>query len=220
MEWALLLLVFLYMQGDGDVVAGAEDILSTITQGPRVTHAPYDKSTGVVPYSPDGLASQAGVDLETYALARMLASEEGSADNTTKAAIAWASMNYAAQTGRAISSVLLHAVDPNHSGYFGTFINIDRASPYYGENAATGKPNKADRYASTALDPYQGDVDIASGVLSGSIADFTGGATQFDRPAGERNPQAVADKRTAAGAQPVDVPGVDPGLRFWRPAVG
>jgi len=219
MEWLLLLLIVAYFEGDGDVVAGAEDLLSTITQGPRVTHAPYSKSDGVVNASPDDLAAQAGVDLDTYALARMLASEEGSADNTTKAAIAWAALNYAAHSGRSISAILLHAVDPNHSGYFGTFINIDPSSPFYTVNSK-GKPNKADRYASTALDPYQGDVDIVTSVRDGSTPDFTGGATQFDRPEGEANPQAVADKRIAAGAEPVNVPGADPGLRFWRPAVG
>jgi len=227
MEWLLLIVAFLYVEGDGDLSAGVADVVSTaedalrsITRGPRVTDAPYDKNTGVVGYAPTDLAAQAGVDLSTYALARMLSSEEGKSDNTTKAACAWAAVNHASRTGSDIASVLLHAVDPNHSGYFGTFMNIDAASPYYTVNATTGKPNHADRYASTALDPYQGDVDIATGVLSGSIPDFTGGATQFDRPEGELHPDAVAAKRVAAGQSPRDVPGADPGLRFWGPAVG
>lgn len=219
MEWLALILIFLYLDGNGDIVAGAQDVLNVITQGPRVTNAPYDKGTGVVPYSPNDLSNQAGVDLNTYALARMLASEEGSSDNTTKAAIAWTALNHAAQAGSDISTVLLHAVDPNHSGYFGTFKNIDASSAYYKVDS-NGKPIAADRYASTALDPYQGDVDIATAVLTGQIADFTGGAVQFDRPAGERNPTAVATKRTNAGESLRNVPGVDPGLRFWGPAVG
>lgn len=217
----LLFIVLAWQAGDGNVADGVsslvDDVVATITRGARVTNAPYDKTTGVVNADPQALADQAGVDLNTMALARMLSSEEGESDNTTKAACAWAAFNYCRGLGSSPSAVLLHAVDPNHSGYFGTFINIDSASPYYTTNSA-GKPNKADRYASTALDAYQGDVDIATAVLTGQIQDLTGGATQFDRPGGESNPEAVAAKRIAAGSEAVAVPGADPALRFWRPA--
>jgi hypothetical protein len=213
----LLFLVLAWSAGNGNVAEGLSSLVSEITQGPKVTNAPYDPTTGIVNSDPNALAAQAGVDLNTYALARMLSSEEGQSDNTTKAACAWAAFNYCNSLSTSPSAVLLHAVDPNHSGYFGTFTNIDPGSPYYTTDS-NGKPNRADRYASTALDPYQGDVDIANGVLTGQIQDLTGGATQFDRPAGESNPAAVGVKRITAGSEEVNVPGADPGLRFWRPS--
>jgi hypothetical protein len=221
-ELAILLFIVLAWQaGDGNVADGVstlvDDVVNGITRGARVTNAPYDKSTGVVNADPQGLADQGGVDLDTMALARMLSSEEGSSDNTTKAACCWAAVNYCNSIGSSPSRVLLHAVDPNHSGRFGTFTNIDKSSPYYTEDR-NGRPNRADRYASTGLDAYQGDVDIATSVRAGQIQDFTGGATQFDRPEGEKDPAAIGVKRITAGAEEVNVPGADPGLRFWRPA--
>jgi hypothetical protein len=217
MEWLALLLFLAWQAGDGDVVTGASDLLDQFTRGQPLTGASYDLATGVVPYDPNALAAQVGCTLDQLAMSRMLSSEEGQSDNTTKAACAWCLVNHAGQVGESVSAVLLAAVDPAHAGYFGTFKNIDKSSPYYTVNSA-GKPNKADRYASTALDSYNGDLQIAIAVLTNQIADFTNGATQFDRPAGENNPDAVAAKRIAAGSESVTVPGVDPGLRFWRPA--
>jgi hypothetical protein len=216
----LLFLVLAWSAGDGNVADGVsslvEDVVNGITRGARVTNAPYDKATGLVNADPQALADQAGVDLDTMALARMLSSEEGQSDNTTKAACAWAAVNHCNSIGSTPARVLLNAIDPAHSGYFGTFINLDPSSPYYRVNGA-GKPIAADRYASTALDAYQGDIDIATAVRTGQIQDFTGGATQFDRPAGEADPAAVGVKRITAGSEEVNVPGADPGLRFWRP---
>ncbi len=71
-------------------------------------------------------------------------------------------------------------------------------------------------YASTANDPYEGDIAIAQGILTGSIPDMTGGADQFDRPSGEANPDAVAANRIASGSHEVTVAGIDDGgIRFW-----
>jgi len=202
----VLVLVALFLLGDGNPVEGVTVILDGIARGQRLTTATYG-SDGVVNADPQGLADLAGASsLDAYALARMISSEEGKADNTTKAAVAWAAVNHAAKIGKTISQVLLSAHNSNHNGFFGTQRDIDQDSPDF---------DKSDRYASTALDPYQGDLDIAEGVLSGDIADLTGGAVQFDRPASEKNPTAVAASRVKEGKTEFHPPGVDPGLRFW-----
>jgi hypothetical protein len=195
----------------GDASQLVNDALNAIVKGDRLTRAPYDKATGVVPGSPAELAGVAGLDVETYSLARMIASEEGRSSNAVKLAIAWTVRNHAASSGRSITSVLTAAREPTHSGYYGTQRNIDEGTAGY---------NGSDRYASTANDPYDGDGQIAAAVTSGSIADPTGGAEYFDRPAGE-NAEKVAANRAAAGLVLAEVAGVDPdvdGIRFWRAA--
>lgn len=174
--------------------------MTAIANGSKVTNAPYD-ADGVVRVDPDELATAAGCSLDEYALARMIASEEGGSDTGTKIAVAWATFNEADRRGTSISAMLLHALNSDHSGYFGTQKDL-----------ATGK---SDRYASTALDPHAGDVQIAQGVLGQTIPDPTGGANQFDRPAGEKNPDAIAASRLKT-SEPVTVASADPGLRFWR----
>jgi hypothetical protein len=203
----LLLVGWFTYDGDGDPVSGILDALAMITRGARLTRAPYDPVTGVVPGTPTDLADEAGLTEDQYALARMISSEEGSSDNTIKAAVCWATINYAAKVGKSIVELLTHAQNPAHSGRFGTQKDIDPSSPNKG---------KSDRYASTALDPYDGDGQIASQCLDGTIADFTNGATNFDRPAGEKNPTKVAQNRANEGLSPIDVPGIDSSqIRFW-----
>lgn len=184
--------------GDGATVTdklgdGAMDLLDAILRGNRVTSAPYSKTTGAVNVPPETLASQAGVDVDTYSLARMISSEEGRSSNTIKAAVGWAAMNHANAAGKSITAVLTQ--NKNHQGLYGTQVG---------------------GYASTALDPYEGDIAIATGILTGTIADMTGGADQFDRPSGEANPDAVAQNRIDSGSHEVTVAGIDDtGIRFW-----
>lgn len=206
-----------YLLGDpeqggvlGDVRQLFTDAISGITQGTRLTRCPYDKTTGVVPCDPQALADQAGATLEEYALARNIASEEGSKPVAVQALIAHATKNHAARSGLAISALLLRANNGAHAGYFGTQKDIDPDSANEGSS---------DRYASTALDPYDGHLAVARGVLDGSIPDLTGGADQYDEPGGEKDPDAVAAKRLAAGQVPVQgldsVAGIG-SLRFWK----
>ena len=201
-----VLVVWAWDVGRGNPVDGAVTLLNEIVRGSRLTHTPAD-SSGVVNAAPAALAQEAGLDLEPYSLARMLASEEPHADNTTKAAIAWCTYNEACRRGVTITDLLLKAANPAHDGRYGSQKDKDPSSARFG---------KSDRYATTALDPYDGEGQIAAGVLGGTIPDMTGGCTQFDRPAGERDPDAVAQNRFASGAVAVEVPGTDPGLRFWR----
>lgn len=209
MPWVALLLVLAWVtyDGDGDPVSGILDTLAMITRGARLTRAPYDPVTGVVPGSPSDLADEAGLTEDAYALARMISSEEGSSSNTIKAAVAWATINAAAADGKSIVEKLTHAKNPAHSGHFGTYKDIDPSS------ANKGSP---DRYASTALDPYDGDGQIAQQCLDGTIADFTNGAKYYDRPGGEKDPSYTEKRRLAAGLQQVYPDGIDPTeIRFW-----
>lgn len=187
---------------------GLWDIFNSITKGRRVTNAPYSKTTGVVPGHPDDLAATAGVDVEVYSLARVIASEEGLSSVATQAAVGWSVRNHASNASKSITALLTAAKYGPHAGYYGTQRNIEVGTSGY---------NGSDRYASTANDPYAGHVQVAAGVLDGSIEDFTGGADQFDRPAGEKDPAAVAANRAASGSEEVDLSDyVDEGLRFWR----
>jgi hypothetical protein len=209
-----------YLLGDeeadgvsGDLRQLFRDAINGVTQGARLTHAPYDKTTGVAPGDPAALAGSAGLDLNTYALARMIASEEGNSSPATQALIAHAAVNHAGGAG-AIAGVLLRAKNPAHDGRFGTQKDLERLV-----TTADGKQvHPSDRYASTATDPYEGHAAIAQGVLDGTIPDLTGGADQFDRPSGERDPEAIASAREAAGKE--QVPGLEDligdDLRFWR----
>lgn len=211
--WVLLALLvgFLAFKGDGNPVDGVEDLYASITgRGDRLTHATYDSSTGVVTDDPDTLASTAGLTTEQHALARALSSEEGGSGTTIKVAVAWAIINYAAKQGQTIADVVLHAKEPTHSGHFGSYKNIDASS------STNGEP---DRYCSTRLDAYTDDGQIASSCLDGTFPDPTGGAIQFDRPGGEKNPDYTATKREKAGLVVADVDGIDPTvIRFWKGA--
>lgn len=197
------------------------DALNGITQGARLTRCPYDKTTGIVPCDPQALADEAGCTLEEYALARNIASEEGNSSAGTQALVAWATKNKAAAQGVSIFRLLTivstkhleqHTVE--HGGRFGTQADLEALveSP----KGSGRMVHPSDREASTALDPYEGHLNIARGVLSGAIPDASGGAVGYDRPSGEANPDTVAAKRAAEGLVPAMVPDVGQGdLRFW-----
>lgn len=181
-----------------------------IQKGARLTHCPYDTSTGVAPCSPQDLADQAANgDLEAYALARAIASEEGSGDSATQLAVGWAIKNYANAHSGSVATTVLHAVTASHSGFFGTQRDIESGTDSY---------QHSDRYCSTALDPYAGHLEIAQGIQTGEFPDPTGGAIKFDRAAHDDNPTLTAANRAKEGLVIYDVPGADPGIRFWGPA--
>lgn len=195
----------------GDVRQTFRDAIAGITQGRRLTRCPYNKTTGVADCDPQQLADAAGLDLDTYALARMISSEEGNSTPAVQALIAHAALNHARLQGTAISAVLLAAKNPAHRGRFGTQKDL--------EITLSNGRHPSDRYASTATDPYAGHAEIARGVQDGSIPDLTGGANQYDRPSGESDPERVAANRIAGGSEPVEGLGEIEGigdLRFWR----
>lgn len=171
------------------------EILGYITKGGRVGSRSTMEDGENVDQSPEELAASAGLDVDTYALARMISSEEGNSANVRQAAVAWVMVNNGG-TGYAIPR--------------GTF----------GRQGSGGRP------ISTSQDPFEGHVDIAKGVLNGTIADPTNGARYFIAPKTQdalhaRNPEKyksfdeVNASRIANGHQPVVVEGIDPDLLIF-----
>lgn len=182
-----------------------------VQKGARLTKCPYDTTTGVVPCAPQDLADAgANGDLELYALARAIASEEGRGSPATQLAVGWAIKNRANASSGSVAALVLHANEPTHSGSFGTQRNIEKGTPGY---------DGSDRYCSTANDPYDGHLQLGLLIQTGAVSDTTGGAQFFDRPKSDDNPEKVAAKRAAAGLVLADVGAdVDSDIRFWRPA--
>ncbi len=153
------------------------------------------------PADPAGLAMTDGVDLDTYALARMVQSEAGVLNDSGKLGVAFAALSYARNAGKSISEVLLKARGD--------------ADGFFGEQSQG-------RYAATSRDPGQSAYDAAITAIGGRVADPTGGADQWDSPWAYSDPSradTVAAARVAAGKVKVvlsDVP--ERKLRFWRKA--
>lgn len=154
-----------------------------------------------VPADPAALAATDGVDLDTYALARMVQSEAGILNDSGKLGVAFAALTYANNAGKSISELLLRAKG-DANGYFGQ--------------------QDQGRYASTSRDPSQSAYDAAISAIGGRVPDPTGGADQWDSPWAYSDPsraETVAEARIAAGKVKVvlsDVP--ERKLRFWRKA--
>lgn len=203
---------FLGPDDEGGVLGYARQLIDSgvdlVLRGNRLTHAPYDPSTGLVPGSPQSLADSTALDLESYSLARAISSEEGRSDDGTKLAVGWAIKNRADAGAGSITSLVTTAKYA-YSGYYGTQRQIDPNQPGY---------NSSNRYCSTANDPYDGDGQIALAIQNGNLPDPTGGAQYFDVPAFDDNPDQVTANRAAQGLVEVDVPGARSGLRFWAPA--
>jgi len=193
----------------GDIRQAVNSAVNLVAKGARLTHAPYDTTTGVVPADPQALADESGYDLETYALARAIASEEGRSSDFVKLCTGWAIRNRANASSGSILTLVTRAKYSPHSGYFGTQRNIEAGTVGY---------NGSDRYCSTANDPYDGDAQIAYAIQTGTLPDPTGGAEYFDRPAHDDNPTKTAANRAAAGLVVAQIDGLPDSIRFWRTA--
>lgn len=175
-----------------------------VTRGRRLTHTTLNDN-GDVDDDPEELAAAASdvvgrpVTLDQLALSRMLASEESTSSTETKIAIAWVAMNEARRRAVSVSALLLKDNGPG-DGYFG---------------------EQRGRYASTRSDSYEGDLQIATAVESGSIADTTGGAVHFLRPklqdklfAAGKTSKTAATIRSSWG-NGYTIEGVDDGIEFF-----
>lgn len=191
------------------VLAGP--VRKLVVSGKRLTKTSLDADKNI-PVDVHTLAQQAAavvgddVSDEEYALARMVGSEEESADDATKTAIAWVCVNDAAAAfGGDIIACLTYSTHAGSKGYFG---------------------DQNGRRYSTARDPYDGDLAIARDVLSGSVPDPTSGAVNFFRPKVQdilyakgkvrRTADQVDADWTSGGKELVDVPGADPDISFYR----
>lgn len=151
---------------------------------------------GFVDADPQALARGAGVSLDTYALASMMVSEAGGENRATRVAVAWTAVNYCRKIGKGVAARFLMATKVG-DGHFGKQSN--------GRYVATSKP------------PTSQTLEDAAAILTGRIADPTGGALNFDTPDPSlEDVDQVAANREAAGLESVELDGVD-AFRFWRP---
>lgn len=105
----------------------------------------------------------AGLDLDTYALARMVSSEYGSGPPVALLALAEAAVNKADQRGVSVFTLLTHSSNSATDGRFGE--------------------QSGGHWASTRLDPTGRHVAAASSAIDGS--DITGGAIDYFDPAAQ-----------------------------------
>lgn len=192
-----------------------DDVLGTITgRGGRVGPHASPNGLGIIEEDPEALAAAAGLDLTTYALARMISSEEGTSALPYKVAVGWAAWN---TFGPGVADGLL-AGKGDADGHF--------KAQAYRWTSAPGVTSAAGAYASTAQDPHEDDVKIAQGIIGGTVPDPTGGATNFFRP-GLQDKEYAAGKVSrdgatvladwhAGGLSVVPVPGVADDLVFLR----
>jgi hypothetical protein len=178
-----------------------EQMIGFIAKGSRVGPDTTNQriNDNEVDVDPASLASDAGLDLDTYTLARMISSEEGNSSNIKQVAVAWVAKNNAQALG---SSIFEYATD----GSFGR------------QTGGIGS-----RPVSTWEDPYEGHVTIAKGVIAGTFADPTGGARHFVAPRTQdklhaANPdkyKSYADVDASwqsGGSQKIVVDGIDPAI--------
>jgi hypothetical protein len=170
---------------------------------------------GIIPESPESLAADAGVPIDTYSLARMMQSEESSLE--ARVAVGWAVKNHARIAGISITKLLTRARHKKSGA-----VTIYDSDGHYGTQSCT-----PGRFASTFREPTGSTLQLAADVVSGARPDPTGGADQFDAPElqdrqaekdpTKKNAEQVAAARIAAGKEIVMVEGV-PNTRFWRQA--
>lgn len=198
----------------GGASASAQFAYPSFATDRPVTNAPVGPD-GFVRADPRALAAQAGVGVETYTLARFLASEHASGTPLEKAVIAWAILNKAHQRG---SSILRMATTVVH-GPRGDKTVWD--SGLYGRQDMQAWKPGANRYAATARDPTAQDIYVASMVLGNAWPDVTRGGDQFfdprtqarlhERdPATYDTPAEVVARWTRDGRQVRRIPGTDP----------
>jgi hypothetical protein len=211
--WHIALLVLIVM-----LVVGGPKVVDVVNKTKRVTSSPA--VDGIVPTDPATLARTAGVDLETYALARMLASENGSSAENVKLAIGFATRNEAKARKKTISALLLQ-----------TSTRVDaKGKPFPAEGRFSAQNVAGGKYATTAVDPTAGDVEIAGKVIKGLVPDPTNGSTNFfspkaqdklvgTKPGYEKDAAAVDASWQAKGLRPVVVAGIPArDLTFYRKA--
>lgn len=191
--------------------------LASIWQRTDPLTAGRELITGIVETPPDTLASQAGLDRDTYSLARVGQSEEGTSSDLAKIAVMYCTKNQAAKLGISVTTLITRTgwVDSTNHALGRKFPNVD------------GKYSRQEyaKYASSITPPTDGTKALAVQVMQGQVDDPTGGCRKFDNPKTQDylhslNPtkyQSSADiaaKRQSEGLTLVQLDGVT--TRFWR----
>jgi hypothetical protein len=134
---------------------------------------------GWIVEDPRSLAINAGYDIETYSLARAVASESGDEPYKVKRAIAFAVKNEASRRGVTV---------------FAVTTTTKQRGPSYRYGRQYHKLSGDSRYVSTAQDPSREDLEIASKTLSEpGFRDPIMGSSRFFEP-------GLQDRKFAAGA--------------------
>jgi hypothetical protein len=148
------------------LLLGGPTIVDKIINGSRVGPRTSLRADGLVDEDPQELANVAELPLDSYALARALASEHGQDPDVYCEAVAWAIRNKAAERGVSVFRQLTDGAGTAGDGMFGE------------QKASAGT-----KYASTAVDPSDRHARIGSGVIAAEpYADITHGATHFFSP--------------------------------------
>jgi hypothetical protein len=163
------------------LLLGGADVVERLTTGPRVGRATNPGNDGIIRIRPEELAAAAGVDAETYALARMMSSEHQGDPNVYLRAVGWAVRNKAAERGVSVLRLLTDGAGDAGDGYFGE------------QKAGAGT-----KYASTARDPYRRHIEVATEIVQGFTPDLTTGATHFFSPKAQDALAARAARGDAA----------------------
>jgi len=190
-----------------------------VTRSSKTAYTVVDSSgrsreVSFVDQSPSALASAAGVDLETYSLARCIASEgygnrrkdpEGTAQAAPIAAvgIAQAVRNNAKLGGKSITAMLTYST-------WGKTNDIPQGR--YGEQSG--------RYAATSADPNRWHLAVAKAVLNDEVPNLVGAAHKFFDPetqdGGTQAGKTISDAATVLTSWHKEnawigvVPGTDP----------
>lgn len=164
---------------------------------------------GVEPVEPQVLASDRGVNVDVYSLARAMQSEDPW-HYAARIGIGWCVKNHANNLKISITTLVTRNKNPNHADHNG----------FYGREVPG-------QYCATTLDPDNSTIIDAQSIIDGSIDDPTGGATLWDGPSGQdaahtRNPEQVPNdwaaqkaQRESEGYTLVELPGVTSTV-FWR----
>jgi hypothetical protein len=188
----------------GALLFGEQVVNATIdysTRGRQLSHSPPLDATGQVATPPAELLREAAALLgrsiaeDAYALARMIRSEGGSGSVAEKQARAWVARNDQAAHGW---SMLKTIAGPDL--LFGRQLGW--------------------RYAS-GVDPFENDLAVAEGVLSGALPDNTGGAVKFvdidsfGVQEGTGSYEATRDQWASEGLSPRKVDGTRSDFRVF-----
>lgn len=171
--------------------------------------AVVEMTVGIVPDDPQALADAAGVDIETYSLARVGQSEEGLSSDRAKVAVMYACRNHAQKTGRSITELVTKG-NPKRSDYA-------QANGHYGRQGIHP-------YCTTIAAPTNHTLMLADTVMSGDALNEIGVSEFWDNPIAQdalhlTNPSKyqssaqIAADREAAGLSLVQIDGVS--TRFW-----
>jgi len=184
-------------------------ILFSLWQWKTPPKAVIEMVQGIVPDDPQDLADAAGVDLETYSLARVGQSEEGLSSDRAKVAVMYACRNHANKKSQTITEIVTRG-NPKRTDFA-------QADGHYGRQGIHP-------YCSTIAAPKPGTLALAATVISGDAINEIGVAEYWDNPIAQdalhlANPTEykssadIAAAREAKGLKMVTIDGVS--TRFW-----